>query len=250
MARSTSTEQIIFGRNAVVEAINNGEQIDKVFLQRGTRGEFEKEIRNLCKAANIPVKMVPKEKLGKFTKGNHQGVVALHALIPYFNIEDIIPGIYEKSEVPLIVVLDRVTDVRNFGAIARSAEVMGAHAIVIPQTGSALINSEAIKTSAGALLTIPVCRVKSLVNTIEDLKLSGLAILASDLSAKQQLQELDLNVPLALVLGSEGEGISNAIRNRADQLFIIPQYGKTDSLNVSVAGGIALYEIVRQRNLQ
>lgn len=240
-------QQIIYGRNAVIEALHEGTQLDKVILQRGVRGDFEKELRKLCRDKSVPMTVVPKEKLNKFTKGNHQGVLAIISLITYYAIEDVLPLIYEQSGTPLIVILDGVTDVRNFGAIARSAEVFGAHALVIPDKGAAMINAEAVKTSAGALLKIPVCRVKSLANAIDYLKLSGVSVLASDLSAKKNLDEIDLQQPVGIVMGSEGDGISQGVRQRADELFIIPQIGETDSLNVSVANGVILYEVQRQR---
>jgi 23S rRNA (guanosine2251-2'-O)-methyltransferase len=174
-------------------------------------------------------------------------VVALQALIRYQKMEDILPMVFERSQTPLFVLLDGVTDVRNFGAIARTAEVCGAHALVITQKNSAQINPEAMKTSAGALNTIPVCREKSLITVIEYLQQSGIQVLASDLQADKAIYDLDLTAPVAFVLGAEGEGISPAVARKADQTFIIPQKGQTDSLNVSVAGGMMLYEAMRQR---
>ena len=247
MQNQKGKQQIIYGRNAVTEAIQNGTQLDKVVFQRGIRGEFEKEVRSLCRTHSIPLSVVPKEKLNKFSTGNHQGIVAIISLISYYKIEDVLPMVYEQSGTPLFMILDGVTDVRNFGAIARSAEAFGAHALIIPDKGAALINAEAIKTSAGALLSIPVCRVSSLVNAIDYLKLSGLSVLASDLAADKKLKEFDLKGPWALIVGSEGEGISPSIRSKADELFIIPQSGKIDSLNVSVAAGIMLYEVSSNR---
>ncbi|TXB65553.1 23S rRNA (guanosine(2251)-2'-O)-methyltransferase RlmB [Phaeodactylibacter luteus] len=239
--------EILFGRHPVTEALQNGVPMEKVMLQQGIRGEMEKELRHLCREAGTPLQVVPKERFKRYTKGNHQGVVAFQALIRYQRIEDILPTIYEKSESPLLILLDGVTDVRNFGAIARSAEACGAHALIIPQKNSAQINGEAIKTSAGALNLIPVCREKSLITTIEFLQASGVTVLASDLQAEKPLHELDLSRPVAFVLGAEGEGISPAVAKSADETFIIPQVGRTDSLNVSVANGMMLYEAMRQR---
>ena len=216
-------------------------------LQQGVRGDFEKEIRQFSREHHIPLQVVPKERLNRMVKGNHQGIIGFLSLIPYYRLEDLLPTIYERSEIPLLVLLDSVTDVRNLGAIARSAECSGAHALVIPRKGSALINAEAIKTSAGALTKLPVCREGSLVKAIEWLRLSGVRVLASDLSAEKPLYEMDLHGPVCLVVGSEGEGISKAVRQEADELFIIPQRGTTDSFNVSVAAGIMLYEALRQR---
>lgn len=240
--------QIIYGRHPVVDAIKGGASIDKLLLQKGIRGEFEKEIRHLSKTHRIPVQVVPKEKLGKLVRGNHQGIIGFLALISYYKLEDVLPMVYEKSETPLIVLLDGVTDVRNLGAIARSAEICGAHALVIPRKGSAQINAEALKTSAGALSKLPVCRESSIVKAVEYLQLSGIQVLVSHLEAKKLLYDLDLRGPTALVLGSEGKGVSSAIVERADELLLIPQKGTTDSFNVSVAGGIMLYEVMRQRS--
>ena len=247
MIHKEQRKQIIYGRHPVVDAIQSGQSIDKLFLQQGIRGELEKEIRHLSKQFGIPYQVVPKEKLAKMTRGNHQGVLAMLSLINYYKIEDVLPTIYEKSEMPLLVVLDGITDVRNLGAIARSAEVCGAHAIVLQAKGSALITPEGIKASAGALTKIPICREGSLVKAIEYLQNSGIQVFASDLKAKNRIDQLDFTGPVALVLGSEGEGIRPAIASKADTTFIIPQKGTTDSFNVSVAAGIMLYEVVRQR---
>lgn len=248
MLMAKSKQSLVYGRHPVVDAINTGTPMDKIFLQQGTRGDFEREIRQLCKKFNIPLQILPKERLSRFTKANHQGIVGMLSLTNYYRLEDVLPMIYEKSETPLIVLLDGVTDVRNFGAIARSAECCGAHALVVPKKGSAQINAAALKTSAGALTNIPVCRETSLVAAIEYLKLSGIKVLASDLKATKKIFDLDLKVPVALVVGSEGEGVSSKILKEVDQNFIIPQKGLTDSFNVSVATGIILYEVLRQRS--
>ncbi len=239
--------QVIYGRHPVAEAIQAGMAIDKVLLQQGIRGELEKEMRHLCKRSNVHLQVIPKEKLDKLAGGNHQGVAALVSLIAYAELEDILPMVFEQSETPLIVLLDGVTDVRNLGAIARSAEVCGAQALVVPLKGSAQINSEAMKASAGALARLPVCRTHSLVNTIQWLKDSGLQVYASDLQAGKPIFNLDLTVPLAFVVGSEETGISPAVARMATERFIIPQKSDLDSFNVSVAAGIMLYEALRQR---
>jgi 23S rRNA (guanosine2251-2'-O)-methyltransferase len=239
--------QLIYGRHPVIDAIREGTTFDKIFIQQGTRGEFEKAIRQLCNEHNIPMTVAPKEKLNKFTRSNHQGVIGLVSLIPYYRIEDLLPSVYEKNENPLIIILDGITDVRNFGAIARSAEICGAHAIVVPKKGSALINAEALKTSAGALTKIPVCRENSLITAIETIQMSGITVLASSLNAQKHLFDFELTEPVAMVVGAEGEGISTGVERKADELFIIPQAGTTDSFNVSVATGIMLYEVMRQR---
>jgi len=241
------TTTIIYGRHPIVDAIQAGQTIDKILLQQGTRGELEKEIRHLSKEYGIPLQYVPKEKLSQITKGNHQGIVGFISLVQYYLLEDVLPGIFEKSETPLILLLDGVTDVRNFGAIARSAEIAGVQTIVVPLKGSALINADAMKTSAGALAKIPVCRESSLAKAIDYLKLSGIRIFASDLKAEKMVYDLDFKQPIAILIGSEGEGINAALLRQADEVFKIPQVGTTDSLNVSVATGIILYEAMRQR---
>jgi 23S rRNA (guanosine2251-2'-O)-methyltransferase len=239
---------VIYGRHPVVEAIKGGKTFEKLLFQQGLTGELEKEIRKLSREFQIPLSVVPREKLDKMSNGaNHQGVIGHIALLPYFNLEDIVPHIFEKGEIPLLLLLDGVTDVRNFGAIARSAEIMGVHAIVVPQKGAALINADAIKASAGALNRIPICREKTMSGVLDFLGSSGVRIVASDLKATQQLFEVDFTPPTAILIGSEDEGVNMNFIRRSDETFIIPQMGKTDSLNVSVATGIILYEVVKQR---
>lgn len=240
-------EDIIYGRHPVLEALNAGAAVDKVFLQQGTRGEFEKELRNLCKLMEVPFTIIPGAKLGRMTRGNHQGVVAQLAAAPYQKTEDLIPLLYEQGQTPLLLLLDGVTDVRNLGAIARSAEVCGAHGIIIPRKNSAGLTADAVKSSAGALLRLPVCREKSLVNTVKLLQNSGIKVIASDLNAEAYLHELSLDEPLCIVMGAEGEGISEGVGRAADVRFKIPQAGELNSFNVSVAAGILLYETMRAR---
>lgn len=242
------SNNLIFGRHPVMEAINSGKTIDKVLLQQDAAGEMARAIRKICKERFIPLQMVPKERLNRFVRGNHQGILCWLSLIEYQRLENILPLIYERSEVPLFLLLDGVTDVRNFGAIARSGEVFGAHAIVIPRKNSAQITPDAIKTSAGALLEIPVCREPSIIAAIDFLQQSGVQVFASDLKSRRTITEVDFKVPSALVIGAEDRGVSISILRVVDKTFIIPQYGKTDSLNVSVATGVMLYEVMRQRN--
>ena len=237
----------VFGRHPVIEAINSGKTIDKVLLQQDAAGEMAREIRKLCKEKFIPLQMVPKERLNRFVRGNHQGVMCWISLIEYQRLEDVLPAIYERSEVPMILLLDGITDVRNFGAIARSAEVLGAQAIVIPRKKSAQITPDAIKTSAGALLEIPVCREPSIIAAMEFLQQSGVQVFASDLKSRWEMKDVDFSTPCALVIGAEDRGVSRSLLKVVDKTFIIPQTGKTDSLNVSVATGIMLYEAMRQR---
>lgn len=240
-------DQFIFGKHPIIDAINAGQSIDKVWLQIGGANEFASEIRALCKDNGIPTQMVPKEKLNKITRSNHQGIIAFVSLIQYYKLEDVLPQIYERNEMPLVLVLDAVTDVRNFGAIARSAEVFGANAIVIGKKNVARINSEAMKTSAGALSKIPVCRESSPMAALDFLQLSGVSIASSDLKAKKSVSEIDFTGPIAILIGSEGRGVHYTLSEKADEQFIIPQKGTTDSLNVSVATGIILYEAAKQR---
>jgi 23S rRNA (guanosine2251-2'-O)-methyltransferase len=241
-------QQLIFGRHPVLDAIRSGTVFEKLFLQQGTRGEFEKELRKLVKQFRIPVQMAPKEKLDKMTRGNHQGIIGLVALLPYYQLEDVLAGIYEGDRQPLLLVLDGVTDVRNLGAIARSAECMGVDAIVVPSKGSGQLNAEAIKSSAGALTRITVCRESSLVNAVKDIKMAGLQVVATALvPSSEQIFEVDWRLPTAIIMGSEDKGVGKSLLELADQVCIIPQVGQTDSLNVSVATGVVLYEALRQR---
>lgn len=239
---------LIYGRHPVADAIRAGKPFEKVMMQQGMRGEAEIEIRKLTKEFNIPLSIVPREKLSKMANGgNHQGILGFLPLIAYQKLDDILPFVFEKGETPLLLLLDNVTDVRNFGAIARSAEVMGVHAIVVPQNGSALINADAMKSSAGALSRIAVCREKSMSQVMDYLAQSGVRVVASDLGGKKKVFDVDFTLPTAIIMGSEGEGVNKALLRRADETFIIPQVGTTDSLNVSVATGVILYEVLRQR---
>ena len=240
---------VIYGRHPVLEALAAGQPVDKVYLQQGTRGEFEKELRQACKLHEVPMTIVPQAKLQRMVRGNHQGVVAQIAAAAYQKVEDVLPLIYERGETPLFLLLDGVTDVRNLGAIARSAEVCGAHAIIIPQKNSAGLTADAVKSSAGALSRIPVCREKSLVSTVEFLQLSGVKVIASDLAAGVFLEDVPLVGPLCIVMGAEDEGISQGVARAADVTFRIPQAGTLNSFNVSVAAGILLFEAMRARRI-
>lgn len=242
-----SKKSTIIGKHPILDAIKTGTTFDKIFLQQGTRGEFEKELRHLTKQYNIPVQIVPKEKLNHLSSANHQGVIGLISLIPFYKLEDLLPTIYEKSETPLILILDGVTDIRNLGAIARTAECSGVHAIVIPKKGAAQINAEAIKSSAGALINLPICREQSLDGALTMLEMSGITVFASNLGAKKMVFDCDFTQPTAVIMGSEGKGVGRELLKRIEQQFIIPQVGKTDSFNVSIATGMILYEVMRQR---
>ncbi len=239
---------LIYGHHPVTEAIRAGKAVEKLFFQQGLRGELEKEIRHLSKEYNIPLQVVPKEKLNKMVKGNHQGVAAFLALVDFLNLEDVLPWVYEQGQTPLLLLLDNVTDVRNFGAICRSAEVAGVHAVVIGQSGSAPANEEAMRASAGALARIRLCRVRSLFSTVEWLQMQGVQVVATALSDRAvPLFEAVFNQATAVLMGSEGEGVHPKLQKMADAVVKIPQATDFDSYNVSVAAGIVLYEVQRQR---
>ena len=240
-------DDVIYGRHPVLEALAAGQPVDKVFLQQGTRGEFEKELRRACKEREVPMTLIPQAKLQRMARGNHQGVVAQLAAAAYQSVENVLPQVYERGQTPLFLLLDGVTDVRNLGAIARSAEVCGAQTLIIPQKNSAGLTADAVKSSAGALARLPVCRHKSLVNTVEYLRMSGVQVIASDLNADRYLHELQLTGPLCIVMGSEDTGITEGVARAADTTFKIPQAGTLNSFNVSVAAGILLFEAMKAR---
>lgn len=241
------SNQMVFGIRAVIEAVQSGKDIDAIYVQRGLTGGIFQELKSLLGDKLINFQMVPVEKLNRITSKNHQGVIAFISPVTYQRIEDIIPAIFERGETPLILILDGVTDVRNFGAIARTAECAGVHAIVVPVKGSAQINPDAIKTSAGALFKIPVCREENLLKTTRFLQQSGLFVVACTEKTNDFLYAPDYTMPVAIVLGSEEDGISNEIIRAADYLAKIPMFGEIHSLNVSVSAGVILYEAVRQR---
>ncbi|HOZ82827.1 MAG TPA: 23S rRNA (guanosine(2251)-2'-O)-methyltransferase RlmB [Bacteroidia bacterium] len=238
----------MYGTRAVMEAVNAGKDIEKIFIQKGINNSLVNELRQLLTKNNIPFQVVPDFKLNKLTKGNHQGVVCILSSIVYHKTEDIIPLIFERGEVPLFLMIDRVTDVRNIGAMARTAACAGVHAIIIPDQGSAQLNADAIKTSAGALHNIPVCREKNLKLTIEYLKGSGIKIVAATEKASQPYFTSDMKMPCCIIMGSEDSGISPEYLKRADEKVLIPMNNVVQSLNVSVAAGIILFEAFRQRN--
>lgn len=239
--------QLIYGKHPVLEALKAGRIFEKIFLQTGTQAPEISIIRQLARENNIVVQQVPLQKLNSITRKNHQGVVGFLSLIQYYSVEDVMLQSYDEGRTPLFLLLDGITDVRNFGAIARSAELTGVDALVIPQRGGALISGDAIKASAGALNLIHVCKVKQMSEAVDYLKFNGISIASADETAEKILWELDLNVPLAIVMGAEGEGISEEILKRSDMKFRIPMAGKIGSFNVSVAAGIVLYEVMRQK---
>lgn len=245
-------EDFIFGMRAVMEAITAGKDIDKILLRKDLSGELSAELFQLLKdRPDIVVSRVPLERINRITRKNHQGVVAFLSPISYYNLESLVPQLYEDGKVPFIVLLDGVTDVRNFGAIARTCECAGVDAIVIPEKNSVSVNGDAVKTSAGALLHLPVARVKNLNRAIRFLKDSGLTIVGSTEKADADYVTFDYSVPVAIVMGAEETGISVDNLSLCDYLASIPMSGNVNSLNVSVAAGIMIYEVVRQRrNLQ
>ncbi|HKK41665.1 MAG TPA: 23S rRNA (guanosine(2251)-2'-O)-methyltransferase RlmB [Bacteroidales bacterium] len=238
----------IFGIRPVIEAIKAGKQIDRLLIKHGLQGPLYHELMKEVKQHGIVWQIVPVERIELVTRKNHQGVLAWLSLIEYQHITNLLPMIWEKGEDPLIIVLDGISDVRNFGAIVRTAECLGAHAVVIPEKGSARITADAVKTSAGALHTFPVCREKSIVKTVDFLKKSGLKIMSATERSDSVASGEPLTGPSALILGSEDKGISRELLDLSDHRISIPMTGTINSLNVSVAAGILLYEIIRQRS--
>ncbi|MGB0522323.1 MAG: 23S rRNA (guanosine(2251)-2'-O)-methyltransferase RlmB [Flammeovirgaceae bacterium] len=247
--RSSAPENMLYGIKPLEEAFMAGKTVDKVYLQRNLKSEDILALTKLAQDHKVPISKVPIEKLNRFTRKNHQGVVAFLSAITYSTTEFVMNEVYEKGENPLILVLDRVTDVRNFGAIARTAECLGVHAIVVPLRESAQIGPDAIKTSAGALNHIPVCREESLKDIIQYLQDYGLRVVGCTEKGADLIYESNFTLPTAIVMGSEENGISDEIIRMADQLCKIPMSGKVSSLNVSVATGMILSEVVRQRSI-
>lgn len=239
--------QLVIGRNPVLELLKSERPIEKIYIQQGMKGEFEIELRNLLKGKNIPVSHVHPAKLNGITSQNHQGVIAVTSLIDYTELEDLIDKIYFEGEVPSLLFLDSITDIRNVGSIIRSAEVLGAHGIILGSKNTAIINHIAIKVSAGAAFNIPIVKVHSANNAVETLKNSGISIYASTLDCRKDISEINFKNPFCVILGSEDEGITPHLLKISDDEFKIPQFGKTESLNVAVSAGIILYEAVRQR---
>jgi 23S rRNA (guanosine2251-2'-O)-methyltransferase len=239
--------KLIIGRQPLIETIRSGRAVDKILLQRNTAGESIAEIRQLARENNIPVQVVPVEKLGSLTKANHQGVIAFAGLVQYMDLQQVIDHVVGAGSMPLFVMLDGVTDVRNIGAIARSALCCGAQALIIPDKGVGALNEEAMKSSAGALERIQICRVPSLLKAVDTLHLNGIKVFTSEMKAEKKVFELSLSEPCCIVMGSEDKGVQPYIRKAADEFFTIPMAGAFDSFNVSVAAGIILYEAMKHR---
>ncbi len=238
----------IFGIRAAIEAIRSDKTIDKMLIQKGLQGEVIKELSELIKQYDIPHQLVPVQKLNRITRKNHQGVIAFISPIPFYDIDEIIARTYEQGKSPLFLFLDHITDVRNFGAIVRTAECAGVQAIIVPEKGAAQINADAVKTSAGALHLLPVCKVKNTAKTIENLQSNGMKIIAATEKAADLYTTPDYTSPCVVVMGSEESGISDDILKKCDHMIKIPVCGKIESLNVSVATGIVLYEALKQRS--
>lgn len=241
-------EEIFYGLHPVLEAIGAGKQIDRVYMQDGLKHDLAMQVRAACKANQIFINFVPAARIESLAREKtHQGVVAISTEMEYPSLEDVLTQVQESGEVPLLVLLDRVTDVRNLGAIVRTMDAMGAHALIVPLQGSARINSEAIKASAGALYHVPVCREKNLRDTLFFLKEAGVRLIACHEKAEGSLAQEDFSGPCCLIFGSESEGILSALLKLCDQQVFIPMKGKIGSLNVSVAAGMCLYEAMSQR---
>lgn len=240
---------LIFGIHPLIEALEAGREIDKILLKRGLRSSEVSHIMDVAKERTIPVQIVPEERLTRLTRKQHQGVIAFISEIEYTQLDQLIPMLYEEGRSPFVVLLDGLTDVRNFGAIARTAECAGVDAIIIPERGSVSVTADAVKTSAGALHRIPVCRVSSIQAAVTLLQENGIQIVAASEKAADIYTESELSLPLGLVLGAEDHGVSQGVLRRADKIVRIPQVGAIGSLNVSVAGGILIYEVVRQTGL-
>lgn len=242
------TNDYIFGLRAVIEAIKAGKDIDKVLIKKDISGDLLAELFQVIKEYGVVSQRVPVERINRITQKNHQGVVAFLSPVAYHNLDDLIPSLFEAGKLPFVVALDGITDVRNFGAIARTCECSGVDAIIIPEKNSVSVNADAVKTSAGALLHIPVVRVKNLNKAIKQLKESGLMIVGATEKGSKNYTTFDYTVPTAIVMGAEDTGISNENLRECDYLAAIPMFGQINSLNVSVAAGILIYEVVRQRS--
>ena len=240
---------IIIGRQPVIEAITSGRAIDKILFQHQVSGSSIGELRKLAKQFHIPIQQVPPEKMHTLTRANHQGVIAISSLIRYYELQEVIDFVVSSGQTPLFIMLDGITDVRNIGAIARSAVCCGAQAILIPDKGTGALNEEAIKSSAGALEKIHICRVGSLLKAVDTLHANGITVYTSGMKADSKLFALDFSLPVCIILGSEDNGVAPHLEKAADAKFRIPMTDSFDSFNVSVAAGIILFEAFRQRDL-
>jgi 23S rRNA (guanosine2251-2'-O)-methyltransferase len=238
---------LIIGRQPIIEAMQSGRAVDKILFQRNVTGESIGTIRQLAREKNIPIQQVPPEKLNSLTKANHQGCVAIAGLVQYLDLQEVIDHVVGTGEAPLFIMLDGVTDVRNIGAIARTAVCCGAQALIIPDKGVGALNEEALKSSAGALEKIHICRVNSLMKAVDSLHLNGIKVYASEMTATVQVADLPYTEPCCVIMGSEDKGVFPGLIKICDGVFKIPMAGEFESLNVSVAAGIILYEAMKHR---
>lgn len=237
----------IFGIRAIIEAIEAGRQIDKVFVKYDINGDLAQSLLEKIREFDIPVQRVPEEKLNRITRKNHQGAVAILSPVAYYHLSQIVPQLYEDGILPFIMVLDGLTDTRNFGAIARTASCANVDTIVIPERNSVSVTPDAVKTSAGALMSLPVCRERNTLEAVRELKANGIKVIGASEKATASYTDVDLTGPVAIVMGAEDTGISNDVLRQCDELVAIPMFGPIGSLNVSVAAGLMMYEVVRQR---
>ena len=237
----------IIGRQPVLEALRDGRQLERIFIQKNIGGEGIDEIKVLAQKLQVPINAVPIEKLHSLTRANHQGVIAIDSIIDYYDLQESIDLIVQNGSIPLFVMLDGITDVRNIGAIARTAICCGAQIMIIPDKGIGALNEEAVKSSAGALQKIIVCRVGSLLKAIDTLHLNGVFVFTAEMKSEKMVFELDYTVPCCIIMGSEDKGIQPYLSKSADTRFTIPMHGKFDSFNVGIATGIILFEANKQR---
>ena len=241
-------QDIIFGRRPVIESLKSGKTIEKIFIQKNISNELISLVKEFSKEKKINISVVPKEKLNRMTRKNHQGIICVTSTISYQPIDEIVHRCYESGKDPLILILDRITDTRNFGAITRVAEASQVDAIVVPEKETALISSDAVKSSAGAINYIPICKSNKLVDDVNKLKESGLKIFSCSEKGEEDIYSVNLNIPACIILGSEKDGISNSLLESSDKIIKIPMFGKVSSLNVATSSAVILFESVRQRN--
>ena len=247
MDKKQNNSQVVYGLRPVIEAIESGRQIDKVLMQNGLSGDLANVLKAKIRQAGVPFQYVPTEKLNRMAEGNHQGVVALIAAIGYYSFIDLVPNMIEEGKSPLVVLLDHITDVRNMGAIARTAECAGVDALIVPDHGSAAINQDAIKTSSGALLRLPICRESNMKTVVNLAKQCGMQVVASTEKGSVYYREVDFSFPTLLIMGNEEYGISRELLKMSDIMAYLPIVGDVSSLNVSVAAGVMMYEALGQR---
>ena len=240
-------KDFIYGRAPIIDHMRGGGSFEQILLQKGIDRETADTVKALAREKRIPVNIAPIHKLNRVTRKNHQGVIGFTSWVEYVDVDAVIQGCFERAKTPLVLILDRITDVRNMGAIARSAEVLGADLIILPTRESAMINADAVKTSAGGIMHIPLSRSANLEGAVRHLQSSGISVYAADHKSEKLVSDLAFEGPCAIIMGSEGQGVDPRLIKAANETFSIPQVGRTESLNVSVASGIVLYEVLRQR---